>query len=74
MSFSMMGSGIYSEDVNVEVVCKEYEPYDIDGNRSQCEAVYYLDMATDDYGEIREYFTCEKCGAEYIVKWSKHDR
>jgi len=59
MSMSMMGSGIYAEEVDVEIVCKEYCS---DCNNDQiCEAVFTVNLMTDDWGNIDQSVKCEKC-------------
>jgi hypothetical protein len=63
---SMMGSGIYSEGVTLEIVCKE-RCYDCDGGQP-CSSVWNEDLATDDWGNINQEVTCELCNHKYTIK------
>lgn len=57
---SMRGSGIYSEDVTLEVDCEE------------CEKSWKDDFQTDDWGCVEADIKCE-CGNEFTFKWDKYD-
>lgn len=57
---SMRGSGIYSEDVTLEVDCEE------------CEKSWKEDFQTDDWGSVEADIKCE-CGNEFTFKWEKYD-
>lgn len=59
--FSMMGSGIYSEDVDREIVCAE-RCYDCAELNQICDAVWETTMATDDWGNINIDVECARCG------------
>ena len=58
--FSMMGSGIYSEEVTREIVCAE-RCNDCQDSGKSCENVWEIDMSTDDWGNIDTDVTCVKC-------------
>jgi hypothetical protein len=70
MSMSMMGSGIYSQDVDIEIVCAE-RCYDCE-DKSPCKAVFKVNLTTDDWGNIDEYIYCEKCDHNYRYREEKH--
>lgn len=55
--FSMMGSGIYSQDKTVEVECQCEECDDQNG----CGHAEEYDFSTDDYGNIDSDVICNKC-------------
>lgn len=57
----MMGSGIYSEDVDREIVCAE-RCYDCTELNQICDAVWETTMATDDWGNINIDVECARCG------------
>ena len=61
-----MGSGIYSEGVTLEIVCKE-RCYDCDGGQP-CSSVWDEDLVTDDWGNINQEVTCELCNHKYTIK------
>lgn len=46
---TMMGSGIYSQDVTIEIECDE------------CGEFKEYDFVTDDWGNIEQDVTCGKC-------------
>ncbi len=58
---SMMGSGIYSEEVTLEVVCAEYGGCDCDVETTKCKGVWEEDFHTDDWGRINQEITCPQC-------------
>ena len=64
---SMMGSGIYSEEVTREIVCSE-KCFDCVDIKKECDAVFNVDLSTDDWGNIDETIKCEKCGHSYDFK------
>lgn len=59
--FSMIGSGIYSEDVDREIVCAE-RCNDCDDAGQTCDAVWEETLTTDDRGNIDNDVKCNKCG------------
>ena len=63
--FSMMGSGIYSEEVTREIVCAE-RCYDCE--EASCDNVWDQDMHTDDWGNIDQDIKCDKCGHTMTYK------
>jgi hypothetical protein len=63
----MMGSGIYSEEVTLEVVCKE-SCHECDENNKVCKAYWNEDFHTDDWGNIEQEVTCEVCKHKYTIK------
>lgn len=65
--FSMRGSGIYSEDVTREIVCKE-RCNDCEDQGQTCEAYWDEDLTTDDWGNIEQDVTCKTCGHSYTYK------
>ena len=64
MSESMMGSGIYSIDVDVEIVCKEH-CYECEDAKQACDAIFKVLMMTDDWGNVDEDVTCGKCNHKF---------
>jgi hypothetical protein len=64
---SMMGSGIYSQEVSREIVCREM-CFDCVDQKKECDAVWDEDFPTDDWGNIEETVKCEKCGHSYEFK------
>ena len=72
MSMSMMGSGIYSLNLDTEIVCKEY-CYDCD-EKSPCDLVFKVNLSTDDWGNIDEDIECDKCKHTYrYMEWTCRD-
>ncbi len=65
--FSMMGSGIYSETITREIVCKE-RCSDCGDASKVCEAVWEEDFETDDHGNVEQDVTCKSCGHSYGFK------
>jgi hypothetical protein len=63
---SMMGSGIYSEEVTLEIVCKE-RCDDCFGGQP-CLSVWNEDFVTDDWGNISQEVTCELCNHKYTIE------
>ena len=57
----MMGSGIYSEEVDREIVCAE-KCSTCDEEGKTCDAVWEETLSTDDWGNIDNDVKCEKCG------------
>jgi len=49
---SMMGSGIYSEEVTYEVEC-------------ECGNLWEQDFMTDDWGNVEDDVTCAKCNEKF---------
>lgn len=66
-SGSMMGSGIYSVDVTLEVVCKESCSECEDSNKV-CEAYWDEDFHTDDWGNVEQDVQCKVCKHTYTIK------
>ena len=66
----MMGSGIYSAEVSREIVCSE-RCWDCVDEKKECDAIWYEDFNTDDWGNIDETIKCEKCGHSYEFKEEK---
>ena len=56
--FSMMGSGIYSQTITREVVCKE-RCLDCLGNK--CEAIWEEDFETNDWCNVDQDVVCAQC-------------
>lgn len=63
---SMMGSGIYSEEITLEVVCRE-RCDDCFGGQP-CLSVWEETFTTDDWGNIDQEVTCELCNHKYSIK------
>lgn len=63
---SMMGSGIYSEEITLEVVCRE-RCDDCEGSQP-CLSVWEETFATDDWGNVDQEVTCELCNHKYSIK------
>ena len=57
----MMGSGIYSDDVDREIVCAERCTSCTDESKT-CDAVWEDVLQTDDWGNIDMDVECAKCG------------
>ena len=66
----MMGSGIYSAEVSREIVCAE-RCWDCVDEKKECDAIWYEDFNTDDWGSIEATVKCEKCGHSYEFKEEK---
>ena len=69
--FSMMGSGIYSEDVDREIVCAERCESCSDEGKT-CDAVWEETLSTDDWGNIDNNVKCEKCEHTINYKEERH--
>jgi hypothetical protein len=63
---SMMGSGIYSEEVTREIVCKER--CDECPENAACSTYWNEDFVTDDWGNIDQKVTCPTCKHSYTYK------
>lgn len=57
----MMGSGIYSVEVDREIVCAE-KCSTCDEEGKTCDAVWEETLSTDDWGNIDNDVECKKCG------------
>ena len=57
---SMMGSGIYSEERDVEFVCAE-QCSDCEDAGQTCDNVWEATVMTDDWGNIDVNEECSKC-------------
>jgi hypothetical protein len=66
--FSMMGSGIYSETITREIVCKE-RCEDCDLESKTCNAVWEEDFATDDWGNVDQDVLCAQC--KHTINYSE---
>lgn len=66
---SMMGSGIYSEEVTREIVCKER--CDECPENVTCTYYWNEDFHTDDWGNIDQTVTCPVCKHSYTYKEEK---
>jgi len=55
----MMGSGIYAEEVEREIVCAERCN---DCGDKTCDAAWEETLMTDDWGNIDNDVECAKCG------------
>ena len=64
---SMMGSGIYSQEMTLEIVCKE-SCYECDETNKVCEAYWDEDFHTDDWGNIDQQVTCKSCNHIYTIR------
>lgn len=62
----MMGSGIYSQEVTLEIVCREICDDCFGGQ--PCFSVWEEDFVTDDWGNIDQEVTCELCNHKYRIK------
>lgn len=62
--FSMMGSGIYSETITREIVCKE-RCSECEEDGKTCEAYWEEDFETDDWGNVEADVICKSCGHSY---------
>jgi hypothetical protein len=69
--FSMMGSGIYSEDVDREIVCAERCESCSDEGKT-CDAVWEETLSTDDWGNIDNDVECAKCKHTINYKEERH--
>jgi len=65
--FSMKGSGIYSETITREIICKEY-CYECDEESMTCNASWDEDFETDDWGNVDEKVTCKSCNHSFTFK------
>ena len=61
-----MGSGIYSEEVTLEIVCRERCNDCVDGQT--CPSVWNEDFHTDDWGNISQEVTCKLCNHMYTIE------
>lgn len=57
---SMMGSGIYSEEIEVEIVCAEICG-SCEDDQKNCKAVFNASLMTDDWGNIDQQVNCPQC-------------
>ena len=57
----MRGSGIYSEEVDREIVCAE-RCNDCQDEGKTCGAVWQETLSTDDWGNIDNDVECKECG------------
>jgi hypothetical protein len=64
--FSMMGSGIYSTTVTIEIVCAE-QCNDCAENYS-CKGIWEEDFETDDWGNVEQEVTCKECDHTITVR------
>ena len=62
MSGSMMGSGIYCQEVTLEVVCHEDG---CDDCTDICQGRWSADFVTDDWGIVNDKVTCPVCKHTY---------
>jgi hypothetical protein len=60
MSMSMMGSGIYSTDITLDVQCG-------------CEYEWEQDFRTDDWGNVDEDVKCPNCDLEFNFSRERDD-
>lgn len=58
--FSMMGSGIYSTEIDVEFVCAE-QCDDCEDASQTCPNVWEETVPTDDWGNVYAESVCRKC-------------
>jgi hypothetical protein len=65
--FSMMGSGIYSTEVTLEVVCVEYGCSDCEPDK-ECKGVWEQDFSTDDWGNVNDEVTCPDCKHKFTFR------
>lgn len=63
--FSMMGSGIYSTTVTIEIVCAE-RCNDCPENNT-CQNSWEQDFETDDWGNVEKEVICKKCNHTLTV-------
>lgn len=72
MSFSMMGSGIYSTTVTKEIICAETcstcEETDV-----ICDNVWDEDFETDDWGRIYADVICKKCEHKFSYEYDEDE-
>lgn len=61
MTFSMKGSGIYSEDISLAVECPE------------CNYDWEQDFITDDYGNVEDTVKCPSCDHGFTFTYDKED-
>jgi hypothetical protein len=61
------GSGIYSETVTREIVCAEMCGM-CEDDKKTCEASWEEDLQTDDWGNIENDVTCDKCNHTFIYR------
>jgi len=59
MSFSMRGSGIYSQDVTIEIECN------CDECETPCTNIWEHDFTTNDWGYIDAKVTCSLCHHQF---------
>lgn len=65
--FSMMGSGIYSQEVDREIVCAELCT-ECEEQSKTCDNYWTENMNTDDWGNIEYSTTCPKCEHKVTYK------
>ena len=58
--FSFMGSGVYSVEVDREIICAE-RCGDCEDNGQRCDAIWVEGMMTDDWGNINQDVECPIC-------------
>jgi hypothetical protein len=68
--FSMMGSGIYSQEVDREIVCAELCT-ECDKQGKTCDNYWTENVATDDWGNIEWTTTCSICEHQVTYKEEK---
>lgn len=61
MSFSMKGSGIYSDDLTLDIDCQE------------CDNTWTETLATDDWGHINAEVQCPVCDHEFTYRQEAED-
>jgi hypothetical protein len=59
---SMIGSGIYSETITREIVCREWAETDA------CDNIFIEDLETDDRGNVEQDVLCVKCGVTFTYR------
>lgn len=58
--FSFMGSGVYSVEVDREIICAE-RCGDCEDNGQRCDAIWDEGLMTDDWGNIDQDVECPIC-------------
>lgn len=58
----MIGSGIYSETITREIVCREWAETD------ECDNIFTEDLETDDRGNVEQDVLCIKCGVTFTYR------
>jgi hypothetical protein len=68
--FSFMGSGVYSVEVDREIICAE-RCGDCEDNGQRCDAIWDEGLMTDDWGNIDQEVECPTCKHKFNFREEK---